>query len=86
MNRVFPANLPNKQYQLLFTQDSGESKEGEKHMLGHLQNSICVHGGLTTLTLLSPTEIVNYEFDTKDLICLGISSVVGVWYILKKVE
>ncbi|KAI4896266.1 hypothetical protein NFI96_020619 [Prochilodus magdalenae] len=56
MNRVFPANLPNKQYQLLFTQGSGESKE----------------------------EIVNYEFDTKDLICLGISSVVGVWYVLKK--
>lgn len=86
MNRVFPDNLPNKQYQLLFTQDSGESKEGEQHMLGHLHNSICVYGGVTTLTLLSPTEIVNYEFDTKDLICLGISSVVGVWYVLKKVE
>uniref|UniRef100_A0A671LSG6 Histocompatibility (minor) 13 n=1 Tax=Sinocyclocheilus anshuiensis TaxID=1608454 RepID=A0A671LSG6_9TELE len=56
MCRVFPANVPNKQYQLLFTQGSGESKE----------------------------EIVNYEFDTKDLICLGISSVVGVWYVLKK--
>ncbi|XP_062314663.1 minor histocompatibility antigen H13 isoform X1 [Osmerus eperlanus] len=56
MNRVFPANLPIKQYQLLFTQGSGETKE----------------------------EIVNYEFDTKDLICLAISSVVGVWYILKK--
>uniref|UniRef100_A0A3B1K2M3 Histocompatibility (minor) 13 n=1 Tax=Astyanax mexicanus TaxID=7994 RepID=A0A3B1K2M3_ASTMX len=56
MNRVFPANLPNKQYQLLFTQGSGENKE----------------------------EIVNYEFDTKDLICLAISSVVGVWYVLKK--
>ncbi|XP_056305560.1 minor histocompatibility antigen H13 isoform X2 [Danio aesculapii] len=56
MCRVFPANLSNKQYQLLFTQGSGESKE----------------------------EIVNYEFDTKDLICLCISSVVGVWYVLKK--
>lgn len=56
MCRVFPANLSNKQYQLLFTQGSGESKE----------------------------EIVNYEFDTKDLICLCISGVVGVWYILKK--
>ncbi|KAG7472398.1 hypothetical protein MATL_G00108400 [Megalops atlanticus] len=56
MNKVFPASLPNKQYQLLFTQDSGDNKE----------------------------EIVNYEFDTKDLVCLCISSVVGVWYILKK--
>ncbi|KAJ8257831.1 hypothetical protein GJAV_G00190190 [Gymnothorax javanicus] len=56
MNRVFPANLPNKQYQLLFTQGSGDNKE----------------------------EIVNYEFDTKDLVCLGMSTVVGVWYILKK--
>ncbi|XP_078100817.1 minor histocompatibility antigen H13 isoform X4 [Sander vitreus] len=29
-------------------------------------------------------EIVNYEFDTKNLVCLLISSVVGVWYLLKK--
>ncbi|KAK5864099.1 hypothetical protein PBY51_001067 [Eleginops maclovinus] len=29
-------------------------------------------------------EIVNYEFDTKNLICLVISSVVGVWYLFKK--
>uniref|UniRef100_A0AAY4D8X1 Minor histocompatibility antigen H13 n=1 Tax=Denticeps clupeoides TaxID=299321 RepID=A0AAY4D8X1_9TELE len=56
MNRFFPDNLAIKQYQLLFTQGSGESKE----------------------------EIVNYEFDTKDLVCLAISSVVGVWYVLKK--
>lgn len=28
MNRFFPANFPNKQYQLLFTQGSGDSKEG----------------------------------------------------------
>lgn len=56
MSRIFPASFPNKQYQLLFTQGSGESKE----------------------------EIVNYEFDTKNLVCLLISTVVGVWYLLKK--
>ncbi|XP_047443121.1 minor histocompatibility antigen H13 isoform X2 [Mugil cephalus] len=56
MSRIFPASFPNKQYQLLFTQGTGESKE----------------------------EIVNYEFDTKNLVCLVISSVVGVWYVLKK--
>uniref|UniRef100_A0A803SXD8 Histocompatibility minor 13 n=1 Tax=Anolis carolinensis TaxID=28377 RepID=A0A803SXD8_ANOCA len=56
MNKFFPANFPNKQYQLLFTQGSGETKE----------------------------EIVNYEFDTKDLVCLAMSSVVGVWYLLRK--
>ncbi|XP_069740395.1 minor histocompatibility antigen H13 isoform X1 [Narcine bancroftii] len=56
MNKVFPASLPNKQYQLLFTQGTGETKE----------------------------EIVNYEFDTKDLVCLVFSSVIGVWYLLKK--
>uniref|UniRef100_A0A7N6AT93 Histocompatibility (minor) 13 n=1 Tax=Anabas testudineus TaxID=64144 RepID=A0A7N6AT93_ANATE len=56
MTKVFPASFPNKQYQLLFTQGTGESKE----------------------------EIVNYEFDTKNLVCLLISSVVGVWYLLKK--
>ncbi|XP_073538907.1 minor histocompatibility antigen H13 isoform X1 [Phyllobates terribilis] len=56
MNRLFPENFPNKQYQLLFTQGSGDSKE----------------------------EVINYEFDTRDLVCLVISGVVGVWYILKK--
>ncbi|XP_068194322.1 minor histocompatibility antigen H13 isoform X2 [Antennarius striatus] len=56
MSRVFPDSFPNRQYQLLFTQGSGESKE----------------------------EIINYEFDTKNLACLLISSVVGVWYLLKK--
>lgn len=29
MSRIFPESFPNKQYQLLFTQGSGESKEGE---------------------------------------------------------
>uniref|UniRef100_A0A3Q3G1S3 Histocompatibility (minor) 13 n=1 Tax=Labrus bergylta TaxID=56723 RepID=A0A3Q3G1S3_9LABR len=56
MSRIFPASFSNKQFQLLFTQGSGESKE----------------------------EIVNYEFDTKNLVCLLISSVVGVWYLFKK--
>uniref|UniRef100_A0A5F9CD49 Histocompatibility minor 13 n=1 Tax=Oryctolagus cuniculus TaxID=9986 RepID=A0A5F9CD49_RABIT len=56
MNKFFPANFPNRQYQLLFTQGSGENKE----------------------------EIINYEFDTKDLVCLGLSSIVGVWYLLRK--
>lgn len=31
-------------------------------------------------------EIVNYEFDTKDLVCLALSSIVGVWYLLRKVS
>uniref|UniRef100_A0A3Q2I0B1 Histocompatibility minor 13 n=1 Tax=Equus caballus TaxID=9796 RepID=A0A3Q2I0B1_HORSE len=57
MNKFFPVNFPNRQYQLLFTQGSGENKE----------------------------EIINYEFDTKDLVCLGLSSIVGVWYLLRKV-
>ncbi|XP_062247285.1 minor histocompatibility antigen H13 isoform X1 [Platichthys flesus] len=56
MSRIFPTSIPNKQFQLLFTQGSGDNKE----------------------------EIVNYEFDTKNLVCLVISSVVGVWYVLKK--
>lgn len=30
-------------------------------------------------------ELLNYEFDTKNLVSLVISSAVGVWYLLKKV-
>ncbi|XP_040050054.1 minor histocompatibility antigen H13 isoform X1 [Gasterosteus aculeatus] len=56
MSRIFPDSFSNKQFQLLFTQGSEETKE----------------------------EIVNYEFDTKNLVCLLISTVVGVWYLLKK--
>ncbi|XP_069507066.1 minor histocompatibility antigen H13 [Ambystoma mexicanum] len=56
MNRLFPDNFPNKQYNLLFVQGSGENQE----------------------------EILNYEFDTKDLVCVALSSIVGVWYMLKK--
>ncbi|XP_067678752.1 minor histocompatibility antigen H13-like isoform X1 [Haliotis asinina] len=29
-------------------------------------------------------EIMNYEFDRKDLVCLGLCSAVGVWYLAKK--
>nr|XP_057941251.1 minor histocompatibility antigen H13 isoform X1 [Doryrhamphus excisus] len=56
LSRIFPASLPIKQYQLLFTQGTGEAKE----------------------------DIINYEFDTNNLVCLIASSVVGVWYLLKK--
>ncbi|XP_061486826.1 minor histocompatibility antigen H13 isoform X2 [Rhineura floridana] len=69
MNKLFPANFPNKQYQLLFTQGSGETKEaasGENSLVAFV------------------AEIVNYEFDTKDLVCLAMSSVVGIWYLLRK--
>ena len=38
-----------------------------------------------SLSLSLCAEIVNYEFDTKNLVCLLISSVVGVWYLFKKV-
>lgn len=33
---------------------------------------------------LSP-EMLNYEFDTKNLVSLVVSGGVGVWYLLKKV-
>merc|ERR1712066_515972 len=29
-------------------------------------------------------SVVDYQFNTHDLVCLGLCSVVGVWYILKK--
>lgn len=56
MNTFFPVTFSIKQYQLLFTQGSGDNRE----------------------------EILNYEFDSRDIVCLALSSVVGVWYLLKK--
>uniref|UniRef100_UPI00358E50D6 minor histocompatibility antigen H13-like n=1 Tax=Myxine glutinosa TaxID=7769 RepID=UPI00358E50D6 len=32
----------------------------------------------------SREELLNYDFDRKDLMCLGISSTAGVWYLLTK--
>ncbi|KAJ8305818.1 hypothetical protein KUTeg_016363 [Tegillarca granosa] len=29
-------------------------------------------------------ELMNYEFDRKDLLCLGLCTIVGVWYLVKK--
>lgn len=45
MSRIFPASFPNKQFQLLFTQGSGESKEGETccSALKHQQTVHHVH-------------------------------------------
>lgn len=31
MNKLFPASFPSRQYQLLFTQGTGENKEGQCH-------------------------------------------------------
>ena len=30
-------------------------------------------------------EVLNYSFDCKDIVCLIISTITGIWYILKKV-
>merc|ERR1711915_804102 len=32
----------------------------------------------------SQESVLDYKFSTHDLVCLGLCSVVGVWYILKK--
>ena len=39
------------------------------------------------MVILSPlfAELMNYEFDRKDLVCLAASTVIGVWYLYKKV-
>ena len=30
-------------------------------------------------------EIMDYEFDRIDLICVGVSTLFGIWYLVKKV-
>lgn len=31
-----------------------------------------------------PRELINFKFDTKDVLCFVLASVFGVWYLLKK--
>lgn len=50
-----------------------------------LRSVFCSLSWIHCLSCL-PAEIVNYEFDTKNLVCLVISTFVGVWYLLKKVS
>ena len=38
------------------------------------------------LLLILISELVNYEFDRIDLLCLGVSSAFGIWYLWKKVN
>lgn len=40
---------------------------------------------LTPFRRLVSAELLNYEFDTKNLVSLIIGGAVGVWYLLKKV-
>ncbi|XP_059976386.1 minor histocompatibility antigen H13 isoform X1 [Mesoplodon densirostris] len=87
MNKFFPANFPNRQYQLLFTQGSGENKEEPTAMPSSVQGLTGGRGSPAPgsgLTRPLCPEIINYEFDTKDLVCLALSSIVGVWYLLRK--
>ena len=37
-------------------------------------------------SFLSISDLMNYEFDRKDLVCLILCTIVGVWYLLKKVR
>lgn len=54
MNKFFPANFPNRQYQLLFTQGSGENKEGQCRLLflalgfSHLSSPLSPISGFST--------------------------------------
>ena len=53
-----------------------------------LLNMCNLHVGLCCsiwFPLTCAAELLNYEFDRKDLLCLGISSTAGVWYLLTKV-
>ena len=34
---------------------------------------------------ISVIDMMDYQFDRKDLVCLGLCGVFGVWYLLKKV-
>lgn len=57
----------------------------ENHQLKPVLRSVfCSLSWIHCLSCL-PADIVNYEFDTKNLVCLVISTFVGVWYLLKKV-
>lgn len=29
-------------------------------------------------------DLMNYEFDRKDLVCLGLCTIIGIWYLVKK--
>jgi hypothetical protein len=31
-------------------------------------------------------EIMDYEFDRIDLICVSVSTIFGIWYLVKKVH
>lgn len=67
----------------------GLSDDADSHALLQALTGWGWGGSLTLgseLTWPLCPEIINYEFDTKDLVCLGLSSVVGVWYLLRKVS
>lgn len=40
---------------------------------------------ILNLNFIIMSEIMNFEFDRIDLICVGVSTVFGIWYLAKKV-
>ena len=40
---------------------------------------------MSSALLCMSTDMISYEFDRKDVLCLGISTLAGVWYLWKKV-
>lgn len=63
MSRVFPESFPNKQYQLLFTQGSGESKEGETQCLGWKIPQVSGNRNSTHSTVELEAEVVCMMFN-----------------------
>lgn len=66
MNKFFPANFPNRQYQLLFTQGSGENKEGQCCPLSlalgisHLRSPLSPNSGLSNKASDGKGGLSNY--------------------------
>uniref|UniRef100_T1JK34 Minor histocompatibility antigen H13 n=1 Tax=Strigamia maritima TaxID=126957 RepID=T1JK34_STRMM len=87
--KLLPDSIPNTQYHLLFTKldekivatPEDEKKESETNVSVSKKKS----EGTTSVSDVSDTEeFINYSFNNKDLICLGVCTIIGLWYLWKK--
>ncbi|KAK2176064.1 hypothetical protein NP493_685g01060 [Ridgeia piscesae] len=76
VHKLVPNMFPNMNYHLLLVESEVDQDKKEKKDQNDKKDAKDKKD--------KPEELMNYKFDRKDLLCLGLCAIVGVWYLTKK--
>lgn len=84
VTKLLPASFPNAHYHLAFTQLKEEKKEESKRESSKKDGGTKKEDEAEEEDKPGSEELINYSFDRKDLVCLGLCVNIGVWYLWNK--